>query len=48
VIANMRFHPEWDPILFPEKYLPKPPPFVDAAKAPPTAADAAKAPAPSQ
>jgi hypothetical protein len=44
VIANMRFHPEWDPILFPEKYLPKPPPFVDAAKAPPTAADAAKAP----
>ena len=44
VIANMRFHPEWDPILFPEKYLPKPPPSVEAAKAPPTAVDAAKAP----
>ena len=44
VIANMRFHPEWDRILFPEKYLPKPPPSADAAKAPPTAADAAKAP----
>ena len=26
VIANMRFHPEWDRILFPEKYLPKEPP----------------------
>lgn len=24
VIANMRFHPEWDRILFPEKYRPKP------------------------
>jgi hypothetical protein len=46
VIANMRFHPEWDPIIFPEKYLPKPPPIVDAAKAPPTAADPAKAPPP--
>jgi hypothetical protein len=43
VIANMRFHPEWDRILFPEKYLPKPPPSADAAKAPPTAADPAKA-----
>jgi hypothetical protein len=32
VIANMRFHPEWDRIVFPEKYLPKPPP--DAAAAP--------------
>jgi hypothetical protein len=26
VIANMRFHPEWDRIIFPEKYRPKPPP----------------------
>jgi hypothetical protein len=26
LIANMRFHPEWDRILFPEKYQPKPPP----------------------
>ena len=48
VIANMRFHPEWDRILFPEKYLPKPTPFVDAAKAPPTAAEATAKPAPKQ
>lgn len=48
LIANMRFHPEWDRILFPEKYLPKPTPSVDAAKAPPTAADAAPAPAQSK
>jgi hypothetical protein len=26
LIANMRSHPEWDRILFPEKYKPKPPP----------------------
>jgi hypothetical protein len=26
LVANLRFHPEWDPILFPEKYKPKPPP----------------------
>jgi hypothetical protein len=25
LVANLRFHPEWDPILFPEKYLPKEP-----------------------
>jgi hypothetical protein len=23
LIANLSAHPEWDPILFPEKYLPK-------------------------
>lgn len=23
LVANLRFHPEWDPILFPEKYEPK-------------------------
>lgn len=23
VVANLRAHPEWDPILFPEKYLPE-------------------------
>jgi hypothetical protein len=34
LIANLRFHPEWDRILFPEKYLPKPPPAADAAPAP--------------
>ena len=42
LIANLRFHPEWDPILFPEKYLPKPTP-ADAAKAPPSAAEATPA-----
>jgi hypothetical protein len=26
LIDNMKFHPEWDRILFPEKYRPKPPP----------------------
>ncbi len=25
LVANLRFHPEWDPVLFPEKYLPKEP-----------------------
>ena len=26
LVANVTSHPEWDPVLFPEKYLPKPPP----------------------
>lgn len=34
LIANLRHHPEWDPILFPEKYKPKPPPEPAAAEAP--------------
>lgn len=25
LVANLKAHPEWDPILFPEKYLPKDP-----------------------
>jgi hypothetical protein len=40
LIANLSAHPEWDPVLFPEKYLPKEP--VRGASAPagslPTAA----------
>ncbi|MGH8700053.1 MAG: hypothetical protein ACREVR_02600 [Burkholderiales bacterium] len=32
LIANLKFHPEWDPILFPEKYEPKEP-EADAAGA---------------
>jgi len=32
--ANLRFHPEWDPILYPEKYLPPETP-ADAAGAAP-------------
>jgi hypothetical protein len=34
LIANLKFHPEWDPILFPEKYEPKEP-EADAASAAP-------------
>src|SRR4051794_4494640 len=33
LIANLSAHPEWDPILFPEKYKPKEPPPVRAALA---------------
>ena len=32
LVANLKFHPEWDPILFPEKYQPKEP-GADAASA---------------
>jgi len=31
LVANLSSHPEWDPILFPEKYKPKEPPPVRAA-----------------
>jgi hypothetical protein len=34
--ANLRFHPEWDPILYPEKYLP-PETAAESAGAPPAA-----------
>jgi len=39
LVENLRFHPEWDPILFPEKYLPKEPqaPGATGAAAPPPA-----------
>jgi len=37
LVANLRSHPEWDPILFPEKYKPKPPPEPLAAESPPVA-----------
>jgi len=40
LIANLSSHPEWDPILFPEKYLPKDPPRPAsgaASSTPPTA-----------
>jgi len=32
LIANLRYHLEWDRILFPEKYKPKPPPEPPIAK----------------
>jgi len=35
LIANLRFHPEWDPILFPEKYEPKESEAASAAPAKP-------------
>jgi hypothetical protein len=37
LIANLRFHPEWDRILFPEKYQPKEPGQPGAAAPPPPA-----------
>lgn len=33
LIANLPAHPEWDPILFPEKYLPKPASAARSAQA---------------
>ncbi|HEY2927465.1 MAG TPA: hypothetical protein VGJ65_11390 [Albitalea sp.] len=41
LVANLSAHPEWDPILFPEKYLPKDPPAPRAAFAVGRAASAA-------
>jgi hypothetical protein len=38
LIANMRFHPEWDRVLFPEKYEPKEPAAPGAAAPPPAGA----------
>jgi hypothetical protein len=32
IVANMSAHPEWDPVLFPEKYLPKEPPSATPAQ----------------
>jgi hypothetical protein len=32
LVANLKSHPEWDPILFPEKYKPKPPPEGSAVQ----------------
>jgi hypothetical protein len=40
LVANLASHPEWDPILFPEKYKPKDPPVargVDAGGRPASA-----------
>ena len=34
LVANLKYHPEWDPILFPEKYKPKEP-AADAPKGAP-------------
>ena len=41
LVANLSAHPEWDPILFPEKYRPKDPPVPRAAHAVGRAASAA-------
>jgi hypothetical protein len=37
LISNLSAHPEWDPILFPEKYLPKEPPPSPQPAPPPLA-----------
>jgi hypothetical protein len=42
LVANLRFHPEWDPVLFPEKYLPKEPEAARGAPAPAPAPSAGK------
>jgi hypothetical protein len=42
LVANLSSHPEWDPILFPEKYLPKDPPKPKDLTPPPVAAPAAQ------
>ena len=33
IVSNMNAHMEWDPVLFPEKYLPKPPVLPASASA---------------
>ena len=38
LIANLKSHPEWDPILFPEKYKPKPPRAASAPASAPASA----------
>ena len=45
IVANMSSHPEWDPILFPEKYLPKEPPPAPQAAPPAAQAQQPAAPA---
>ena len=37
LIANLNVHPEWDPVLYPEKYLPKPAPPPPVARQEPEA-----------
>jgi len=39
LVENLKFHPEWDPILFPEKYLPKETETAPGTAAPPRPAD---------
>jgi hypothetical protein len=39
LIENLKFHPEWDPILFPEKYEPKETEAAPGTTAPPRPAD---------
>jgi hypothetical protein len=43
LVENLRFHPEWDPVLFPEKYQPKEPEAEVARGAPAPAAPAGPA-----
>lgn len=41
LVAELRTHPEWDRVLFPEKYRPKPPPAPASAAAMPAQAASA-------
>jgi hypothetical protein len=46
IVANMNSHMEWDPVLFPEKYLPKdPPPTPSATQTQPTVTPPSNQPA---
>jgi len=42
LIANLSSHPEWDPVLFPEKYLPKEPPRAASTPSGPAPATVAR------
>ena len=49
IVADMNSHPEWDPVLFPEKYLPKEPASTPSAPRPQqTATPAPSNPPPSR
>jgi hypothetical protein len=44
LIANLRFHPEWDPVLYPEKYEKPEPDAAGAARSDPPPAPSARKP----
>jgi hypothetical protein len=48
LVAGLAAHPEWDPILFPEKYKKKEKPVVRAVRAPGAASEPVSLPAPAR
>jgi hypothetical protein len=48
IVANMSSHMEWDPVLFPEKYLPKDPPSATQPQPPAAASGTVNPPPPSK